>query len=98
VIHEQGESWWNINRGKLLIFPLDLSGNPTSSHLVKKAGGTGKGNYEFGLAKCLCSHLEDFLTCRKILQHGANGFTSPLKEGMLPNFNTLKNPSPSAGF
>jgi hypothetical protein len=41
--------------------------------------------------------LKSFLTCSKILQHGANGFTC-LKEGMLRIFIIHKNPSPSAGF
>jgi hypothetical protein len=27
--------------------------------------------------------LKGYLTCRKILQHGADGFTSRLKEGVL---------------
>jgi hypothetical protein len=36
------------------------------------------------------------LTWRKILRHGADGFTSPLKEGVLSIFIALKNPSPSA--
>jgi hypothetical protein len=36
-MHEHGEPWWNdINRGKLLICPPGLSGNPTSSHSVAK--------------------------------------------------------------
>jgi hypothetical protein len=32
VIYEHGEPWWNddVDRGKLLIHPLELSGNPTS--------------------------------------------------------------------
>jgi hypothetical protein len=28
----------------------------------------------------------DYFTCRKILQHKADGFTSPLKEGVLRIF------------
>jgi hypothetical protein len=37
VIHEHGEPWWcDIGRGKLLIRSPELSGNPTSSHLVAK--------------------------------------------------------------
>jgi hypothetical protein len=39
--------------------------------------------------------LSDFLTCRKILRHGANGFTSP-KDGVLRTLTALialKNPS-----
>jgi hypothetical protein len=35
IICEYGEPQWNdIDRGKLLIRQLELSGNPTSSHLV----------------------------------------------------------------
>jgi hypothetical protein len=37
-----------------------------------------------------------FLTCCKILQHGTDGFTSPLKEVMLQTVMVLKNPSSSA--
>jgi hypothetical protein len=30
-----GEPWWNdIDRGKFLFHPPDLSGNPTSGHLA----------------------------------------------------------------
>jgi hypothetical protein len=38
------------------------------------------------------------LTCLIILRHGADGFTSAAKEGVLRIFIALKNPSPSAGF
>jgi hypothetical protein len=44
------------------------------------------------------SHLYDSLESRKILRHGADGFTSSPKEGVLRIFIALKNPSPSAGF
>jgi hypothetical protein len=37
------------------------------------------------------------LTCCNIL-NGADGFTSPPKEGVLRIFIALKNPSPSTGF
>jgi hypothetical protein len=42
--------------------------------------------------------LQGSLTYRKIIRHGANGFTSSPKEGVLRNVITLKNPSPSARF
>jgi hypothetical protein len=43
VLYEHGEPWWNyINRGELLIHPLELSGNRTSSHLVAKHEGLMK--------------------------------------------------------
>jgi hypothetical protein len=34
----------------------------------------------------------DFFAYSKLLQHGATGFTSPPKEGILRIFITLKNP------
>jgi hypothetical protein len=34
VIYEHGEPWWNnMDRGKLLIRPQELSGNPASRHI-----------------------------------------------------------------
>jgi hypothetical protein len=42
--------------------------------------------------------LHGFLTCRKILRHGADGFTSPPKEVVLWMYMTPKNQSLSAGF
>jgi hypothetical protein len=40
----------------------------------------------------------NFFTCCKILRHGAYGFTSPPKEGMLRISVTLKNPLTWLGF
>jgi hypothetical protein len=34
VMYEHGEPLWNINREKLLIYPPQLYGNPSSSHQV----------------------------------------------------------------
>jgi hypothetical protein len=52
VIYEHGETWWNdINRGRLLIRPPELSGNPTSRAAWYQTGGTGEGNDNLGLAK-----------------------------------------------
>jgi hypothetical protein len=37
VIYEHGEAWWNdTDRRKLLIYPSELSVDPTNSHLVAK--------------------------------------------------------------
>jgi hypothetical protein len=37
VTYEHGEPWWHdTGRGKLLICPPELSGNPTSNQLVAK--------------------------------------------------------------
>jgi hypothetical protein len=68
-----------ISVGDILIRPPELSGNPTSSHLVGKQEEFGEGNDEFGLTKFLCSYFEGSLTYRKILRHGADGFSSPQK-------------------
>jgi hypothetical protein len=44
MIYEPGVPWWNdIDRGKL-IYPPELSGNLTSSHLVAKQEELGEGN------------------------------------------------------
>jgi hypothetical protein len=48
--------------------------------------------------KPLCSYLKVIFACRRNLQHGANTFNSPLKEGMLQIFVALKNSSPQPGF
>jgi hypothetical protein len=44
--------------------------------------------------RCILVHA---LTCRKIL-HGADGFTSPPKGGVLRILTALKNPSPQLGL
>jgi hypothetical protein len=41
---------------------------------------------------------QGFLTCRKILQHGADGFTSPPKKVVLQNFIAFKNSALSEGL
>jgi hypothetical protein len=52
---------------------------------------------EFCLSVSLL-YLKRFLTCLKILRHGADGFTSPLKRVVLRIFIALENPLLSAGF
>jgi hypothetical protein len=81
----------------MLIRPSELSGNPTSSHLVAKQEELMMEMMNFAL-RSIFRTSNGSLTCHKILRHGANGFTSPPKEGMLWIFIALKNPSPSAGF
>jgi hypothetical protein len=47
VIYEHGDPWWNdMNKGKLLIRPPELSGNPTSR--VNNQEQPGEVNDEFG--------------------------------------------------
>jgi hypothetical protein len=43
-------------------------------------------------------YVSRFFTCRKVLQHGASGFTCHLKVGVLWIFIALKNPSPRPGL
>jgi hypothetical protein len=42
--------------------------------------------------------MQGSLTCRKNLQHGADGFTSPPKEGILWILIAIKNPSSWLGL
>jgi hypothetical protein len=46
----------------------------------------------------ICHVMQGSSICRKILRHGADGFTPPLKEGMMQIFIALKNPSPWLGL
>jgi hypothetical protein len=50
------------------------------------------------LRSILVHTSKGFLTCLKVLRHGADDFTSLPKKVVLRVFIVLKNPSPSAGF
>jgi hypothetical protein len=54
MTYEHEPRWDDIDWGKLLIRPPELSGNHASSHLVARQEEPGEGNYEFGLRKYLC--------------------------------------------
>jgi hypothetical protein len=84
VICEHREQWWNdTDRGKLLTHPQELSGIPTSSHLVAKQEELAVEIMTFPYeVVCLFHTSKGSLTYRKILRHGASGFASPLKEGV----------------
>jgi hypothetical protein len=75
-------AWRTMVMGKLSICPTQFwqSYQQSSS---SKAGRTGIGNYEFCLIKYLFHTSKYSLTCHKRLWHGANGFTSLPKEGVL---------------
>jgi hypothetical protein len=89
VICERGEPWWWwwwwrwwrwCRLGKLLTCPPGLSGNPTSRDIWERVGGTDEGeNFAYQYLR----YVNGFLTSRKILRHGAPGFTSHPKEGVL---------------
>jgi hypothetical protein len=50
VIYEHGKPWRNdIDMGKLLIRPPELSDKAISSHLVANQEGVGEGNNKFSL-------------------------------------------------
>jgi hypothetical protein len=86
VIYEHEETWWNdIDRRQLLIRPQELSGNPTSSHLVaSRKNGRRKLWIFFFPCEYFCLYVaSDLLHAVKILRHGASGFTSLPKEGVL---------------
>jgi hypothetical protein len=53
---------------------------------------------KLALRSILVHTSKEYLTCRKILRHGADGFTSRPNEGVLRIFIALHNPSFSAGF
>jgi hypothetical protein len=71
-----GENLWFDNQ-------RDLSGETTSSHLVAKQRNWAKEIINLALRRVFVHTWKGFLTCRKILRHGANGFTSTPKEGVL---------------
>jgi hypothetical protein len=91
VIYEHGKPWWNDNdREKLLIHPLELSGNFTRSHLVAKQEEHDDGNAKLCL-QSISFILMGFLCC-EILCHGTDSYTHELKEVKLWIFSTLKSP------
>jgi hypothetical protein len=55
---------------------------PTESS-ISKAKVIRKENDEFPLAKYLFHTSKGYIICRKILRHGANGFTFHPMEGVL---------------
>jgi hypothetical protein len=69
VTYEHGEPWWNyINRGELLICQPELSGNPTSSHLVAKQEELTKEITNLALRSISFHTSKGSLTCHKILR------------------------------
>jgi hypothetical protein len=81
VICEHGEPWWNdIDRGNSWFVHQSSLVIPPAKSSSSKAGLSGEGN-EFCLTKNLFHTAMISLKYRKILRHGADGFTSPPKEG-----------------
>jgi hypothetical protein len=89
VIYERGGPRWDdTGSGKLLTPPPEFSGNPTSR------GASRKKEVRILSCKHFVRTWKLFFTCRKVLRHGASGFTSHPKEGVLHIFIALKNLSP----
>jgi hypothetical protein len=78
------------------VHQISLAFLPAESY-SSTSGCLGKGN-EFKLRRIFVHTSKWYFTCRKILQHGASGFTSPLKKGLLRIVIVLKNPSPRPGL
>jgi hypothetical protein len=87
MIYELENAWWNdVDRGKL-IRPPDLWQSYQQSHLVASiSNGQAKGIMNLTLRSIFIHTCKWFLTCHKILWRGADGFTSPPKEGVLRIF------------
>jgi hypothetical protein len=99
MICEYGERRWNdIDGGKPLIRPKELSGNPISSHLIAKQEEIAMKIMSVCLTKRLLHNSNASLIRRKILRGAADGFTSPPNEGVLRIIMTLKNASPFVRF
>jgi hypothetical protein len=85
----------DLYRLEKILCPPELFGNSTSSHLVAKQEELSKEMMDFFFSPYEVSFFHIWngsLTCRKILRHGVEGFTSPPKE-VVRIFIALKNPS-----
>jgi hypothetical protein len=95
---EHGEPWWNdTDRVKLQFRSPELSGNPASSHLVASRRNLAKEIMNLALEAFLFILRSDFFTCRKVLRHGADGFTSPSMDGATDFYRPSKSAA-SAGY
>jgi hypothetical protein len=102
VVHPQGERERgscgddDVDWVSLLTRLPELYGSPSSRDIWREWEEWMK-EWEFPHTQYLW-YVNGSLTCRKILRHGAPGFTSHPKEGVLRMFINLKNPSPRPGF
>jgi hypothetical protein len=83
VMMQAGDNSWLAHHSSLAVLPSETSG-------ASRRSGRRSKNFAYQYLK----YIKGYLTCRKILRHGANGFTSHPKEGVLRIFIALKNPSP----
>jgi hypothetical protein len=80
-----------------MIRPPQLSGKLTSSHLVAKKEEHSEEivNFVYQVSR---SYSYGSLSCRKILRHGTDGFTSPPKEVVLRILSPLEIHRPRPGL
>jgi hypothetical protein len=98
IIHPPGDIWaWRTmvewyRQGKAPDLSTELSGSPTRRVIweqVEETDGVRILHIQY------LKYLKGYLTCRKILRHGASGFTSHPKMRI---FIALQNPSPRPGL
>jgi hypothetical protein len=80
VIFTGGSSWF-VHQSSLKAYP--------QSRLVAKQEALAKEIINLGLLSTFVHTSNGSLTCHKILRHGAYGFASPPKEGVLRIFIAL---------
>jgi hypothetical protein len=83
--------WWQRNTPDLSSWALWQFRQQNQLGASRRNGWK---KWEFNHASISVHTCKDFFACTKILQHGASGFTSRLKEGVLWIFISHKNPSP----
>jgi hypothetical protein len=84
-------------QGKLLILTPELSGNPTSSHLVTQQEKLTERNDESGLMKYLCSYFLGIFNMLCNLTTWGWRLYFPSEAKRVAEVTALKNPSLSAG-
>jgi hypothetical protein len=102
TVHPPGDMWacgatvmmMPSEENSLLVHQSSLAILPAV--IWEQVGGMGEGVRILPIQ--YLKHFKGSLTCRKILQHGADGFTSHPKESVLRIFIALKNPSSRSGL
>jgi hypothetical protein len=98
-IYELGEPWGNdTDRVRHLIDPPGLWQSYQHIYLVAKQEELAKKIINLALQIIFVHTSKGYLTCCKMLRHGADCFTSSRNEGVLRIFIALTNPSSSVGF
>jgi hypothetical protein len=94
LVCARGELWW-YRLGKT----TDSSTRALwQSYQQRLLGASRRNGRSENFAYQYLRYVSGSLTCHKVLRHGASGFTSHPKEGVLRIFIALKNPSPRPGL